>query len=121
MNRVNIIVAGGRDFRDYEYLSKTLTNYISKNHFDAEVGIVSGMARGADAAGHAYAMNNGLAVAQFPAKWDLYGKSAGYKRNEEMAHFANELIAFYDGVSRGTGHMIKIMENMKKPVLVVDY
>lgn len=42
------------------------------------------------------------------ANWEKHGKSAGYKRNQEMANVSTHLIAFWDGKSRGTKHMIDI-------------
>ena len=45
---------------------------------------------------------------KYPADWDKYGKSAGYRRNEQMADNADSLIALWDGRSRGTKHMIDI-------------
>ena len=55
----------------------------------------------------------------FFAKWDLYGKSAGYKRNVEMANNADMLIAFWDGTSKGTKHMINIMHEQNKKVIII--
>lgn len=43
----------------------------------------------------------------FPADWDRYGKAAGYLRNTEMAKNADALVAFWDGMSLGTRHMIE--------------
>ena len=42
----------------------------------------------------------------FLADWDQFGKSAGYKRNIQMAEHADALIAIWDGKSKGTMHMI---------------
>ena len=42
--------------------------------------------------------------------WDKYGKSAGYIRNTEMAEAGDILVAFWDGKSKGTEHMINIMK-----------
>jgi len=59
------------------------------------------------------------------ADWDKYGKSAGYKRNEEMAIYSKEdngvLIAFWDEVSKGTKHMIDLANKHGLKVFVVKY
>ena len=70
--------------------------------------VVSGGARGVDRMGELYAQIHRLPCDVCAANWNLYGKSAGYKRNVEMANNAEALIALWDGVSRGTGHMINI-------------
>lgn len=92
-----------------------------------KIRIVSGTARGADKLGEQYAQIAHYDVSRFPAAWDLYGKSAGYKRNAEMAKFASEdgnigvLIAFWDGKSRGTKHMIDLAKRYGLDVHVVNY
>lgn len=70
--------------------------------------VVSGTARGADSLGEKWANDHRIPVKRFPADWDTFGKSAGYRRNEEMARYADALIALWDGESRGTKHMIDI-------------
>jgi hypothetical protein len=70
--------------------------------------IVSGTARGADKFGEEIAEKFNISVKRFPADWDRYGKRAGYVRNEEMAKYADALIAVWDGKSKGTKNMIDI-------------
>ena len=48
-----------------------------------------------------------IKIKYFPADWNTYGKSAGFVRNIEMAENATALIAFWDGKSSGTKHMIE--------------
>jgi hypothetical protein len=54
-----------------------------------------------------------------PAQWDTYGRSAGYRRNEAMADAADSLIAFWDGRSKGTKHMIELARHLNLEVTVV--
>jgi hypothetical protein len=111
------IIAGGRDFADYELLKDKCDYYLGSQ---AEVEIVSGRCHkgvltfvaddgikvyGADGLGERYAKERGLSVKYFPADWRL-GKIAGPLRNARMAFYADALIAFHDGVSRGTNDMI---------------
>jgi hypothetical protein len=103
---MRVIIAGGRDFKNYELL-KTCCDKILSN-VKGEIEIVSGTANGADKLGEKYAKERGYKIKQFPADWDAHGKSAGYVRNKEMASYSDALIAFYDGQSKGTGHMIAI-------------
>lgn len=70
--------------------------------------VVCGMAPGVDSVGWAWAHVNGIPIVEYPADWNRFGKSAGYRRNEEMARNADALIAVWDGSSKGTKHMVKI-------------
>lgn len=67
--------------------------------------VVSGCASGVDTMGEAWAFNHGITIKRFPADWSK-GQAAGYFRNADMAHYGNVLVAIWDGVSRGTAHMI---------------
>lgn len=73
--------------------------------------IVCGCAAGVDRLGENYGNLNNIPVAQYPAEWDKYGKSAGYRRNVVMAENADALIAIWDGKSSGTKHMIDIAKS----------
>jgi len=114
---MQVIVAGSRSFTDYSLLERKLTHLFSR--CASSIGIVSGMARGADRLGERYAAQHGMRITRFPADWDRYGKSAGYRRNSEMAQFADALVAFWDGRSRGTGHMIDLAHEHGLRVRVV--
>ena len=117
-----IIVAGSRDITDYTVVCEAIekSGFVDGIH---TIEIVSGKARGVDTLGEQYAKDNNLKVHEFPADWDKYGKSAGYRRNSVMAKHADCLVAIWDGKSRGTLHMINIMNDYNKPVYVhhVDF
>lgn len=101
---MKIIVAGSRDFTDYSLLDRELSNL----NIDC---VITGLARGADLLGKKWAELNNKKILEFPAEWDKYGKSAGYKRNAQMLKEADFLIAFWDGKSKGTKNMIDIAAN----------
>ena len=114
-----VIIAGGRDFSDYEFLKLTMDHLLS--NITSEIGIVCGMAKGADLLGKRYANEKGYKVFCFPADWSSFGKSAGFVRNEEMAQNADALVAFWNGKSRGTQHMSKTAERYKLTIRVKNY
>lgn len=114
---LKLIVAGGREFSDVSLVYKKLDEHIA----GADVLIISGGARGADTLALDYAADRGLPIKIMPAEWEARGKGAGYIRNSAMADEADELIAFWDGESRGTKHMIDTMLAKAKPVVVVPY
>lgn len=116
---IKLIVAGGRNFDNYSLLSNKLDKILEKTYEDIE--IVSGKAKGADSLGERYAKDRGLKVAEFPADWNRYGKSAGYRRNSEMADYATHCVCFWDGISRGTEHMINLAKNKNLKLRVIYY
>ncbi len=115
-----VIVAGTRNFDDYKLLEVELINFL-KGKKPSEVTIVSGTARGADSLGERFAREKGCWVRLFPADWETFGKSAGYRRNADMAKFADACIVFWDGKSRGTKHMIDLAEREGLELKVVTY
>ena len=80
--------------------------------------VISGKARGADEAGEKWAHERSIPVELFPAKWRELGKRAGFYRNEEMTWHAKALVAVWDGVSRGTEHMIFVARGAGLKVFV---
>jgi len=82
--------------------------------------VVSGGAKGADYLGEEYAKRNKIDLTIFPAKWDDFGRSAGYIRNSEMADYADALIALWDGVSKGTKHMIDLAKSKSLKVYIYE-
>lgn len=68
--------------------------------------VVSGTCRGPDRFGEAWAKENQVPIKQFPANWTKFKQGAGKQRNIEMANYAEALLAIWDGISSGTGHMI---------------
>lgn len=119
---IRCIVAGSRGFVDCDVMEQVLTRcFRPAEERGDEVIIVSGTARGADRMGEQFAHDFHHQVERFPANWDLYGKSAGYRRNEEMARHSTHLIVFWDGESRGTKHMVDIAVAANLEVRVFDF
>lgn len=114
---IKVIIAGGRAFDNYPLLKEKCDFYIGKHKAE----IVCGMAKGADLLGMRYATDRHLTVHKFLADWNGLGKKAGYVRNEQMAKFADCLIAFWDGKSKGTKHMIDLARRYGLKVKIVNY
>lgn len=116
-----VIVAGGRDFENYGLLRDKLDKYLNKVAQTHEVVIVSGAARGADRLAETYAAERDYHLWRCPANWDEYGKRAGYIRNVFMSRQADAVVAFWDGKSRGTAHMIDTAKKNNLKLRVVYY
>jgi hypothetical protein len=123
MNRptYKVIIAGTRKFADYTLLCSSCDRLLSQKGLTHDIIIVSGTARGADKLGERYAKERGYNVELFPADWENKGRAAGYIRNADMANNADALIAFWDGTSHGTAHMIDIARKKNLPVRVIRY
>ena len=115
---MKVIIAGGRDFNNYDLLCRKADKILSRQN---EIEIVSGTAKGADKLGERYAEERGYPITRFPADWGTFGNSAGYRRNVEMAVYGDALIAFWNGKSNGTKHMINIAKKQDLKVRVITY
>lgn len=140
---MRIIIAGGRDLKDYILLSsnvyKIIEDFLKQGIKEFE--IVSGKAKGADKLGEDFAKDNDIPIKEFPADWDdldvipckikynkynkPYNALAGHIRNEKMALYAKEdngvLIAFWDSKSTGTKNMIDAANKYGLKVFVINY
>mgnify|MGYP001057317691 CR=1 FL=1 len=133
MKELRIIVAGSRDFKDYQLLSDKIMEYLTyMDETDiientSQVKFISGAARGADALGEQFAYTRGYDVVRFPADWGGLGRKSGYVRNAKMAEYAmadgnyGVLIAFWDGKSKGTKHMIDLAKKSGLDVHIVRF
>ncbi len=101
------------------FLLQKITHFTCQEKINPwNVEIVSGRAKGPDTFGEWWALVlNGGNIKFFPADWKL-GSKAGFIRNEQMGDYADALIAFWDGKSRGTKHMIEYMMKLGKPIRV---
>lgn len=115
---MRLIIAGGRNFTNYNFVRKTLDHFLSNT--TEPIQIISGSCEfgrhtftrkdgtkvcGVDGLGERYAEERGYEVTYFPAQWGIYGKSAGPMRNMEMAQTGTHAILFWDGISKGTKSM----------------
>jgi hypothetical protein len=113
---MKVIIAGSRTLVKLFLIQEAVT----KSGYNI-TEVVSGCAVGADSLGEYYALQNNIPVKKFPAPWDQYGKAAGAIRNCQMAEYADAAIVVWDGVSKGSKHMINEMSKLRKPYYVHVY
>lgn len=113
------IIAGSRTFDNGQMVIDTIRDF--QNEYGKITEVVSGMAKGADMMGHNFAQIWKIPCKEFPADWASYGKAAGYRRNAEMAAYADALIAFWDGKSKGTKHMIDLAKKYNLKIKIVTF
>ena len=116
------LVVGSRNFTDYAFVKSKLDYLLSKQK---NVVIVSGGAPGVDAFAKKYADEKNHLYIEFPAKWSLYGKRAGFVRNEEMHVFISRCkhracVAFWDGKSRGTAQNFELAKKYGNEIRIYE-
>lgn len=87
-----VIIAGGRDFSNYELLQEKCDHLLRNKLLTHNVQIVSDCARGADALGIKYAEELKLNVLKFPADWEKFGKRAGYLRMDVISNTIDDAL-----------------------------
>lgn len=112
---MKIIIAGTRTVTNPKALAAALDDAHITIPGLAITEVVCGKAPGADTLGEEWALAHGIPVRYFPANWDQFGKSAGPRRNSEMADYADAAVVLWDGSSRGTQDMINKMKSRGKP------
>ena len=81
--------------------------------------IVSGGAKGVDSDARNYAEKNGIKITEFLPDYTLYSRGAPLKRNIQIIEYADMVLAFWDGKSRGTKYVIDNCEKTGVPVRVI--
>ena len=112
---MKVIIAGARDFTDYDLLKKTM-----ETCGFVVTEVVWGGASGADALGKMWADEHGIPVKPFPADWNRYKKFAGPIRNKQMAEYGEALVAFLAKDSKGTKDMVRQAKKKGLPMVVVN-
>ena len=115
---MRIAIVGSRNFNNYDLLKSTLLN---KFDVSSIVEIISGGAKGADTLGAKFAKEFSIPLTEFLPDWNLHGKSAGYIRNKDIVNNSDIVVAFWDGVSKGTKHSIDMAIKLNKRCEVIIY
>ena len=81
--------------------------------------IVSGGAKGVDACAANFARLHNIKLTEFLPRYEKYGRAAPIVRNKEIVDYADEVIAFWDGVSKGTYSVIEYCKKTETPCKVI--
>ena len=107
---MKLLVIGSRSIKDFD-----LTPHIPND----VITIISGGANGVDTLAEEYADRHRLSKYIIRPRYDLYGRAAPIKRNEQMVEIADAVLVIWDGSSKGALSTIKYAEKIKKPITVV--
>lgn len=113
--RMKLAVIGSRDFVDYARMEQCLLRNFRVEEIEV---VISGGARGADTLAARFAGRHGLPLEIVPADWKTHGRKAGPVRNAEIVERADVLVAFWDGLSRGTRDSITRARMAGKRVMI---
>ena len=117
--RVKLVIAGCRDYADYEEASAVISVCLCKWGEEAkDLVVLSGGCRGADALGERFAREHGVPIERYLPNWARYGRGAGCERNRQMAAACDGALCFWDGKSRGTASLIRCVTALQKPLCV---
>lgn len=107
---MRIVVTGGRDFVDRDFLFSVLK--------ELDITFMAfGDAKGADALAKEYAVENKIRYLVFVADWVTHGKAAGPIRNEKMlASIKPDLVVAFRG-GKGTEDCVRTAMKKEIPVL----
>jgi len=109
---MNVAIVGSRNYPDLSAVQFLI------NSLPDRTVIVSGGARGVDAYAMHCAKTRGFPTKIFYPDWQKYGKSAGILRNIEIIKMADQVHAFWDGVSKGTSHSIELAKKYNKDLII---
>ena len=109
---MKLLIVGSRSIQDFD-----LSPYVS-----AEVDtVISGGAGGIDSLAEQYADLHRLSKHILRPRYDLYGRAAPLKRNEQMVDMADAVLIVWDGCSKGTQYTLKYAQKMNKPTTLIKF
>ena len=115
---MKILVCGGREFADKEFLYHFLDELLSDEE-NMITHVIHGGAHGADRLAHSWAVSKGIQPVECIAIWrarDIeYNARAGLERNLAMLALKPDIVIAFPG-GRGTAHMCRIATAAGVPV-----
>ena len=116
---LRVLVTGSRIYRDRQNLFNVL-DMVLKRAGSTGIELIHGGARGADSLANQWAIDRGIETTVFLPDWETHGRSAGYRRNEQMIEEGapNLVVAFPQGEARGTANQMQLAREANIPVLI---
>jgi hypothetical protein len=113
---VRVAIVGSRGYPRMDMVWDFVTKLAARR---PDTVIVSGGARGVDTVAAVAGRMAGIQVLEIIPDWDGEGMGAGFLRNSEIVAQVESVVAFWDGVSRGTRDTIEKARSEGKKVLVI--
>lgn len=96
-------------------VDRTILRYLPSDTTE----VVSGGAEGVDTAAARVATELHIPLRVFLPDYETYGRRAPLMRNLQIIEYADSVLAFWDGTSRGTMHVITECIKRGRPVRIV--
>ncbi|MCR5605754.1 MAG: DUF2493 domain-containing protein [Treponema sp.] len=104
-----LMICGSRSIKDENWIFKQIDEYIESlkasgrlTDITSELEIIHGGASGVDSIADLWAKSHNLKISVVKPEWNIYGRSAGIRRNKIMVDMADYVLILWDGNSRGT-------------------
>ena len=107
---MKLLIVGSRSIKNFD-LSPFIPNGVDT--------IISGGANGIDFLAEKYADSHHLSKYIFRPRYDIYGRAAPLKRNEQMVDIADAVLIVWDGKSKGTQYTIQCAKKVGKEITIV--
>ena len=107
---MKLLIVGSRSIKEFD-----LSQYVP---CDVDT-VISGGAEGVDTLAEKYADLKRLSKYIIRPRYDIYGRAAPLKRNEQMVDMADAVLVIWDGYSRGAQYTVKYTKKAKKTLTLV--
>ena len=109
---MKLMIAGSRSITEFD-----LSSFVPE---DTHL-IISGGADGIDTVAECFADKKRISKLILRPRYDLYGKAAPLKRNEEMVDLADKILVVWDGKSKGSAYTASYAKKKNKDIRIVTY
>lgn len=100
--------------------SREIYNISIGEHISPECDeLISGGAKGVDTLVKKYAVENNIKITELMPKYNKYGRAAPIVRNKLIVDLSDEVVAFWNGKSRGTKWVIDYCKKTGKSCKVI--
>lgn len=116
-----VAIVGSRRYKNQKEFNFVINKLLQGFREEQKISFVSGGAKGADGFAKEYALKNNIEITELLPEWEVYGKSAGFRRNSSIWENSDFGIAFWDGVSKGTRQSLDLAKTLHKILVIYDF
>lgn len=113
----SLAIIGSRTFSNQKLTHEVFSLYYGERIFYI-TKFVSGGAKGADSMAKVISQTISKPLIEYLPDWEKHGKSAGFIRNQDIIKNSDEILCFWDGISKGTANSLTIAKKLKKPTVI---